>query len=306
MMTHQAGVRTIVVGGRPEPGPMQATSGSRGALAYSGDYIDADIYLLNTTTNGADMSSVLPVLNKRTHERDSGMYLTVAGFNLRDQVRSGAGGPPLQFTYEAADCRLYWTLDNALNMTQLWSDAAGAMWPDLGLNASCVPGSTGYASHGNTTAAKAAPENKATGVAPLPAEEWNYDTSPSDSEAGYYTLEDMPLDQSREQLSQIHSCKAAQVNTIRQGTQNVCQLIQVVCSNDKKGTPAYFYVQPCTNNSCGSGFYCDTTLASSPESKQARQLGKKGKGATKVQAQGYCVPTTGSLATKTKGLGCPL
>ena len=33
MMHHSAGVRTVVAGGRPDYGPMQAPSGSRGAEA---------------------------------------------------------------------------------------------------------------------------------------------------------------------------------------------------------------------------------------------------------------------------------
>ena len=35
MMHYQAGVRTVVVGGLPEAGPMQVPAGSRGAEAYS-------------------------------------------------------------------------------------------------------------------------------------------------------------------------------------------------------------------------------------------------------------------------------
>ena len=47
MMTHQAGVRTIAVGGRPEAGPMQASGGTRGALAYGADLLDEDFYYTN-------------------------------------------------------------------------------------------------------------------------------------------------------------------------------------------------------------------------------------------------------------------
>lgn len=178
-MSQQAGVRTVVVGGRPQPGPMQATSGSRGALAYSGPYLDEDIAISSQFAPNA----ALPALEPEIELRDSGMYLIVEAFNLRDQVRSpDPNAAPLQFSYEAADCRLYWTLDNALNMTRLWYDAAGAIW-GLGLNASCVPGSTGYASHGaNATAAASAPENTATRVPYLPALEPKENISPGDYE----------------------------------------------------------------------------------------------------------------------------
>ena len=42
-MHHQAGVRTVVAGGRPEPGPMQAVGGSRGAQVYDALALDEDI-----------------------------------------------------------------------------------------------------------------------------------------------------------------------------------------------------------------------------------------------------------------------
>lgn len=307
MMTQQAGVRTVVVGGRPEPGPMQAASGSRGALAYSGDYIDADMDL--SITANPDLASVLPALDNNTRERDSGMFLTVAGLNLRDQVRTEAGGPPLQFTYEAADCRLYWTLDNALNMTRLWSDAAGAMWPELGLDARCVPGSEGYASHGkDATATKAAPENRATGVATLLAVTWNYDTSPSEAE--WAGLEDKPLPEDKKASSKMSVCSAGKLNTVRSNSQNVCQPVQVVCDGGKEGTQAYFYIKPCVSaQGCEASLYCDTSYSSSPESSTYQQLGNPGgtvSGASFPQAQGYCIPKPGSPATKLKGLGCPL
>ncbi|KAG6355630.1 hypothetical protein INS49_003592 [Diaporthe citri] len=188
MMSHQAGVRTVVVGGRPEPGPMQATSGSRGASAYSAQYLDEDIAVSSSRVP----HGTFPELNNETQQRDSGMFLITANFNLRDQVRPATdSGPPLQFRYEAADCRLYWTLENALNVTRLWYDAAGAIW-GLGLNSSCVSGSIGYASHGvNATTTLAAPENKATQVPSLPALEWNNNVPTSELED--FGLVDSPI-----------------------------------------------------------------------------------------------------------------
>jgi hypothetical protein len=48
MMHHEAGVRTVVVGGWPNVGPMQAVAGTRGALAYSTDQLDNDMYVATT------------------------------------------------------------------------------------------------------------------------------------------------------------------------------------------------------------------------------------------------------------------
>jgi len=136
----QAGVRTIVAGGRPEPGPMQAVSGSRGARVYEATELDDDFSFVSEFISN-DTAAQLP------SRLDTGMWITTAGINIRDQVR--ANDPtPLQFKYQAADCRIYYTLDNVFNMTRLWRDAAAATWTDTSL---CVPNSRGYPSALNTT-----------------------------------------------------------------------------------------------------------------------------------------------------------
>ncbi len=70
MMTHQAGVRTITVGGRPAHGPMQAASGSRGALEYSVDLLDEDFAQANQYSLGATTVQLLP-LDPTVGVRDS-------------------------------------------------------------------------------------------------------------------------------------------------------------------------------------------------------------------------------------------
>jgi hypothetical protein len=134
MMTQEASVRTVVIGGRPEPGPMQAASGSRGALVYSAAAITSDISL--AIEKDKDVASRLP-----TKRNDSGMYVIHAGINLRDQVRP-RDPTPLQFQYLPADCRLYWTFENAYNMTRLWEDVSTAAFED---DSRCVESSTGVA-----------------------------------------------------------------------------------------------------------------------------------------------------------------
>jgi hypothetical protein len=140
MMTHQAGVQVVVMGGSPSaPSPMQAASGNRGAVLYDAGSLDDDFsfaQLVNETGN-----QTLPLV------RDPGIFTYWMGFNLRDQIRKD-DAEPLQFKYLAADCRLYYTLANVYNMSRLWRDVANANWVDRSL---CVPGSTGFAASGNTT-----------------------------------------------------------------------------------------------------------------------------------------------------------
>ena len=137
MMHHEAGVRTVVVGGQPRNGPMQAPSGSRGAAYYTSDDIDANINYaerINATT-----ISLFP-------PRDPNILITRLGLNLRDQIRRGET-TPLQFIYEAATCRIFYTPQTIYNYTNLWHYAARAIWTNPHL---CVPCSTGYAASNAT------------------------------------------------------------------------------------------------------------------------------------------------------------
>ncbi|KAK0743567.1 hypothetical protein B0T18DRAFT_186378 [Schizothecium vesticola] len=132
------GVRTVVAGGRPEPGPMQAVGGSRGARQYSAYRLDTAF--AKAANVSAAARPALPEIPPGDTYRDTGMWTPFAGINLRDQVRDGdSEGVPLQFRYEPADCRIYYTLRNIYNATQLWRDVAAAAWVDSSL---CVAGST--------------------------------------------------------------------------------------------------------------------------------------------------------------------
>ena len=148
MMHHEAGVRTVVVGGRPENGPMQAPSGSRGAQFYPTEDLDTNIQEAGTLDPSTE--TFLP-------NRTVAQLISSARINLRDQIRQG-GNVPLQFVYEAADCRISYTQQTFLNYTALWEYAANAIWstPEL-----CVQGSTGYASNSTFTDTQGPPGSSA-------------------------------------------------------------------------------------------------------------------------------------------------
>lgn len=155
MMHHEAGVRTVVAGGRPAYGPMQSPAQSRGARMYGTDIFNADIEFAQAINDTA--SALLP---NRTINQD--LYVTFASINLRDQVRQNEN-VPLQFLYEAANCRIFYTPKTWYNYTALWRYAADAIWTDPAL---CVEGSTGYAttagsSSGIKTPPSVAPDPKA-------------------------------------------------------------------------------------------------------------------------------------------------
>ncbi|KAF3008559.1 hypothetical protein E8E13_007077 [Curvularia kusanoi] len=98
LMTEIAGVRTITVGGRSQNGPMQTASGNRGAAVYTTSELDYDIANLKTLVGNDAAYNSFPDRN------DTGMFTNYVSFNIRDQMRPD-DLIPLQFRYEASDCR---------------------------------------------------------------------------------------------------------------------------------------------------------------------------------------------------------
>jgi len=67
------------------------------------------------------------------------------GLNLRNNIRFGdTTDTPLQFVYEAADCRLFWTKDMLTDITAIWRKRAQVAWGAA--KSLCVQGSTGHPS----------------------------------------------------------------------------------------------------------------------------------------------------------------
>lgn len=284
MMTYQTGVRTVVVGGRPTTGPMQAASGNRGARVYSADVLDHDFELARSVNQTAKSS--LP------QTRDSGMYTIYAGFNLRDQLRPN-DTVPLQFQYKAADCRIYYTLANIYNMSRLWRDAASAIWDDTSL---CVEGSTGYVSSGNTTAAKVPPAPTAQGPGLNSAIAKHVDFN-IEATGGLPDGEEPP---SRNLKIQRCTTSLTCVDRVSQ-----CEFISIPCSS---GPPQEISacLPPCQNrdrsSSCrGANTYCDLRFI------QESKLSVTGVSSTNINPEfgplrrGLCVPIYG-----TPELGCPV
>ena len=148
-MHHQAGVRTVVAGGRPEPGLMQAVGGSRGAEAYDAIALDEDIEFAESV-NG---SLVLP-------DRSAAIYVGYASFNLKDSVRQGET-VPLQFLYEPATCRILYTTRTVYNYLNLWNYVVDAIWQNPSL---CIAGTA----NGTDNATSLAVNDTATLAVPSP------------------------------------------------------------------------------------------------------------------------------------------
>lgn len=129
MMHHEAQVWTVAVGGRPDRSPMQAPGGSRGAAVYNVYNMDIDI-------SGA--RSIEPSNGKLAVDRAHGLSIDSASVNLRDQIRrNDSSKTPLQFRFEPADCRVFFTPRTWYNYGNLWRYVAKAVWEDSSF---CVSG----------------------------------------------------------------------------------------------------------------------------------------------------------------------
>lgn len=252
---------------------MQAAAGTRGAMPYYSYYLDIDMEYTEALNETAQ--DQLP-------PRDPGMSISYASFNLRDQVRTAdSSSIPLQFAYEAADCRLYFTLDNALNMTRLWHDVAEAAWDDSSL---CVAGSTGYSTTGNKTASNQPPQSTATQVS-LPT------FGDPQEVSGAASVEDTSSDKPpSNSLFDPEPCPPSEIcpyyNT-------ACGWAQTECtgSTSTVGDPTRLCLQTCRNAAdCGSIARCSN----------GNNTPKKVRGGVKwltSAVTGFCIPNQGTTKT---------
>ena len=130
MMHHEGGARTVVAGGRPALGPMQTVGGSKGAESYDAFSLDNDIE--TASSFNSSVKSQLP-----QNRDDVDFIYTYAGFNLKDAIRKGED-TPLQFVYEPADCRIFYTQNTVYNYINLWNYVIDAVYRNPSL---CIGGS---------------------------------------------------------------------------------------------------------------------------------------------------------------------
>jgi hypothetical protein len=135
MMRIQAGVKSVMFGGRPGTGPIQAVGGIKGGEYTSFSYIYSLAQYANQTAT-PEQQELLAQFTTYPKERSS-----VNGLNLCDQILRGNlnDGLPAQYVVEEADCRLFWTKPMISDVTEVWKAAAKAAWG----GGRCVAGSLG-------------------------------------------------------------------------------------------------------------------------------------------------------------------
>lgn len=150
LMTIVGGVRTLTFGGRPRLEPMQIMGGVRGAQSLS--YSDIESYVANTwdlVKSSGNASEANAILSPEELDRANAsiprplksfpLLLPGGNVNFRNAYQAGNGQLPLQFEYQASDCRLFYKYENVIKPATIWTEAKKAVWG----GGHCVEGSTG-------------------------------------------------------------------------------------------------------------------------------------------------------------------
>ncbi|XP_014555003.1 hypothetical protein COCVIDRAFT_103559 [Bipolaris victoriae FI3] len=149
LLKNQGSVRTIAVGGRPQLGPMQGVGGTKGAQVFAWDDIIVRmqaLYALGSPDqqkqwDGMDIGKTAAVEQLLKRSAYNGGQVA-GGVNLKDNMRlNDKSGVPLEFIYEAADCRMWFTPRMITDVTQVWKGVADRMFMGNGTSL-CIQDST--------------------------------------------------------------------------------------------------------------------------------------------------------------------
>ncbi|KFY27445.1 hypothetical protein V493_03479, partial [Pseudogymnoascus sp. VKM F-4281 (FW-2241)] len=138
LMRRLGGVRSVVLGGRPAFGPMQAVGGTKGVLVEPWAAIEISVAstLANfgTSAQKKKWAGILP----------DAFPIALANppsVNFRSGYHPGSD-TPMQFLNESANCRMFYTPAMLANVTNIWETVAQLAWGiGGGTGQSCVRGS---------------------------------------------------------------------------------------------------------------------------------------------------------------------
>lgn len=166
----QAKVKTIVMGGGPQTGPMQSPGGIKGGTvagmsgivknaltAYQSSFTPDSLLAKANQTKLVELVGLADYLSYRTRNPSEGDLISVnlvnsvladEAANANPNLWAGKELVPLQYLYEAADCRLFYTAQNALSRLGQWQSAANQAFGFNGTEmwSGCVEDSFGHES----------------------------------------------------------------------------------------------------------------------------------------------------------------
>ncbi|KAF2197853.1 hypothetical protein GQ43DRAFT_423719 [Delitschia confertaspora ATCC 74209] len=144
LMRQQANVKYVALGGRPREGIIQAVGGVKGTNNFPWgtiQYYAQDTFNLSTPEEAAQLNKT----ELGSYWSDVPFYRAAPGtslnVNFRDGIREGDDSEeqiPLHFQYEPADCRILYTKEMTVDVTNVWKAVADSAW---GGKNRCVAGS---------------------------------------------------------------------------------------------------------------------------------------------------------------------
>ncbi|KAF2641563.1 peptidase S41 family protein [Massarina eburnea CBS 473.64] len=153
LLKNQGGIRTIAIGGQPKFEPMQGIGGTKGAQNFEWDDIQIRsqiVFFLGSPQQQAQWNKTelgktafaTQMFKRTVYTADN---RPAGGINLKDNLRMNDNSKtPLEFIYEAADCRMFFTPPMLGDVTMVWKGVADRMFSSgNGTKAQCVQGSTG-------------------------------------------------------------------------------------------------------------------------------------------------------------------
>ncbi|KAI9054514.1 hypothetical protein LZ554_001671 [Drepanopeziza brunnea f. sp. 'monogermtubi'] len=143
LMILQMNIKTTVVGGRPKTGTMQSIAGVEGAQVFPLNQISqaaaASIILAPSDEQAALKSSELGVLAEGYALRRLSSPANPGAVNGKNAFAATDSKVPLQFLYEPANCRIYFTAKMLMSPEMTWKKTVDATWTDP--DKFCVDGS---------------------------------------------------------------------------------------------------------------------------------------------------------------------
>ncbi len=131
LMILQLNIKTAAVGGRPQVGPMQSVAGVEGAQVFFLEQISAAAKAVITLDPSANVTdSELAILDEGYALRRAANPVRPGAVNGKNAFMRADAETPLQFLYQPANCRFFYTKDMLYAPAEVWKRAVDATWTD--------------------------------------------------------------------------------------------------------------------------------------------------------------------------------
>lgn len=142
-MIMQNNVKTVVAGGRPQLGPMQSIAGVEGAQVFELNDLqqaaEALVFLATPEEQAALNGTELAVLAEGYALERAATPAQAGAVNAKNAFSAADPQTPLQFLYQAANCRFFYTAEMIMGPEATWRRAVDATFNDQ--QRFCVSGS---------------------------------------------------------------------------------------------------------------------------------------------------------------------